>query len=89
MSEPTAENSDSTRKVIILGIGLDSDDHRRITTGKNFALVGGSETTHEAMTETVIKLNEKVAKAGRELGQMSQAEFEDIAGEVGLHRHGE
>jgi hypothetical protein len=49
-------------------------------------LVGGSEETHEAMTETVIKLNEKLAKAGKQLEQVTRAEFEDIVGEVGLKR---
>ena len=68
----------------MLGVGLDSDGHRRVTTGKNFALVGGSEETHETMTETVIKFNERLARTGRELEQVSKAEFEDIAGEVGL-----
>ena len=36
------------RKAIMLGVGLDSDGHKRLTTGPNFALVGGTEETHEA-----------------------------------------
>jgi len=28
------------------GVGLDSDGHKRLTTGPNFALVGGTEETH-------------------------------------------
>ena len=40
----------------LLGIGLDAQDkHKRITRGEGFNLVGGSEDTHERMTETVIK----------------------------------
>ena len=40
----------------LLGLGFDNDDgHKRITTGDEFAIVGGSEQTHERMTETVIK----------------------------------
>ena len=27
----------------MLGVGLDSDGHKRLTTGPNFALVGGTE----------------------------------------------
>jgi len=42
----------------MLGVGLDSDGHKRITTGPNFALVGGTEDTHEQMTEKAIKINE-------------------------------
>lgn len=86
MSEHSTEAGDSPAKAILVGVGLDSDGHKRITTGKNFALVGGTEETHEAMTETVIKLNEKLAKAGKQLEEVSRAEFEDIVGEVGLRR---
>jgi len=76
----------SAGKAVLLGVGLDSDGHKRITTGKNFALVGGTAETHEAMTETVVKLNEKLAKSGKQLEEVSRAEFEDIVGEVGLKR---
>jgi len=32
----------------LLGLGLDNEDgHRRITTGKQFAIYGGSAETHE------------------------------------------
>ena len=43
----------SRRKAMILGVGLDTDGHKRITTGENFALVGGTSETHEVMTEKV------------------------------------
>jgi hypothetical protein len=74
-------------KALILGVGLDSDGHKRLTTGENFALVGGSEETHEQMTEKAIKINEKLKKRGKKLGEVSSEEFEDIAHEVGLRRH--
>ena len=73
-------------KAIMLGVGLDSDGHKRITKGENFALVGGTEETHERMTETAIKINEKVAARGKSLSEVSGKEFEDIADEVGLRR---
>lgn len=75
-------------KAILLGVGLDDDGHKRVTTGPNFALVGGSEQTHEVMTEKVIKLNEKLAQKGKTLESVSSDEMDDIAAEVGLHRHG-
>jgi hypothetical protein len=71
---------------IILGVGLDSDGHKRVTTGPNFALVGGSRETHEVMTEKAIKINEKLAAKGKRLEEVSREEFEDIAHSVGLHR---
>ena len=72
------------RKAVLLGVGLDSDGHKRLTTGPNFALVGGSAETHEVMTEKVIKVNEKLAAKGKQLEDVSHEEFDDIAQEVGL-----
>ncbi len=70
----------------MLGVGLDSDGHKRLTTGENFALVGGSEETHEQMTEKAVKINEKIKSRGKQLEEVSREEFDDIAHEVGLKR---
>ena len=70
----------------MLGVGLDSDGHKRLTAGPNFALVGGSEETHERMTEKAVKINEKLKSRGKELHEVSHEEFDDIAHEVGLKR---
>lgn len=74
------------RKAVMLGLGLDSDGHKRLTTGPNFLLVGGCDETHQAMTEKVVKINEKLAGKGKQLEQLSREEFEDLAHSVGLHR---
>jgi hypothetical protein len=74
------------RKAVLLGVGLDSDGHKRVTKGPNFALVGGSKDTHEQMTEKAIKINEKLKARGKQLEQVSREEFDDIAHEVGLKR---
>ena len=68
----------------MLGVGLDSDGHKRLTTGPNFALVGGTEETHEVMTEKAVKINEKLKARGKQLEEVSRDEFDDIAQEVGL-----
>ena len=81
-----AKNKKSRRKAIMLGVGLDSDGHKRLTTGPNFALMGGSAETHELMTEKVIKINEKLAAKGKKLENVSSEEFDDIANSVGLQR---
>jgi hypothetical protein len=75
-----------TRKAVMLGMGLDSDGHKRLTTGPNFVLVGGTEETHEVMTEKVTKINEKLTARGKQLETVSHEEFDDIAQSVGLHR---
>jgi hypothetical protein len=74
------------RRAALLGVGLDSDGYKRITTGENFALVGGTQETHEAMTEKAIKINEKLKERGRRLDEVSHEEFDDIAHEVGLKK---
>ena len=74
------------KRALMLGIGLDSDGHKRITTGENFALLGGSKETHEAMTEKVVKISEKLAARGKRLEQVGREEFDDIARSVGLER---
>ena len=74
------------RRAVMLGIGLDSDGHKRVTTGPNFALVGGSADTHEVMTEKVIKISEKLTARGKQLEEVSHEEFDDIAQSVGLSR---
>lgn len=91
MSQPSGKRKPGkparTRKAMLLGVGLDSDGHRRLTAGPNFALVGGSKDTHEMMTEKAIKINEKLADRGKALEQVSREEFDEIAASVGLHRH--
>lgn len=64
---------------MMMGLGLDNrDGHKRITKGDNFVLVGGSEETHERMTETAIKVNEKLAAKGKTLNDVSGEEFRDL-----------
>jgi hypothetical protein len=81
-----ANEKKKKRRAMLLGVGLDSDGHKRVTTGPNFALVGGSADTHEGMTEKAVKINEKLKARGKELDEVSHDEFDDIAHEVGLKR---
>ena len=68
----------------MVGLGLDSDGHKRITTGDNFVVAGGTQDTHERMTETVVKINEKLTERGKCLNTVDHTEFKDIAESVGL-----
>jgi len=70
----------------MLGVGLDSDGHKRVTTGENFALVGGTEETHEVMTDKIMRINEKLKSRGKRLETITGKEFDDIAEEVGLKK---
>ncbi len=66
-------------KAALLGVGFDHDDgHKRITTGEQFAIVGGSENTHERMTETVVKTFEVLKKRRKHLHQVEPTELAEI-----------
>ena len=62
-SSPNQGGKDA--KAMMLGLGLDSDGHKRVTRGDNFALVGGTEETHDGMVEKAVKINEKLARKGK------------------------
>lgn len=66
------------KKTVLVGVGLDNKDgHIRLTKGDNFLLAGGSEETHEHMTETAVKFNEKLDSKGKRIEELSREEFAD------------
>ena len=63
----------------LLGVGFDNDDgHKRITTGEQFAILGGSEETHQKMTETVVKTFEELKARGKHIGNVEKRELAEI-----------
>ena len=54
------------------------DGHKRITTGEKFAIFGGSEETHERMTETVLKTFEELKQRGKPLEAVEPKELREI-----------
>ena len=77
------DETNNKAAALLLGLGLDGKDgHRRITKGDNFCLVGGSEETHEKMTETAVKFNEKLSRRGKTLRELSRDEFTDMIREA-------
>lgn len=74
------ERSAKKQRVGLLGVGLDgADGHKRVTQGDDFVLMGGSEETHGRMQELVIRMNEKLKRKGKQIGELSEREFEDLA----------
>jgi hypothetical protein len=55
-----------------------TDQHKRITRGEGFSLVGGSEETHERMTETVIKTTEDLNRKGRSIADARPEELAEL-----------
>ena len=63
----------------ILGVGLDAKDgHKRITQAERFSIVGGSEETHNKMSETVIKTFETLSRRGKNIDEVDKSELVDI-----------
>jgi len=66
-------------KAALLGIGLDNaDGHKRLTTGEQFAILGGSSETHDRMTETVVKTFEELKLRGKPLQKVEPKELAEI-----------
>ena len=70
---------DSKVMAHLLGLGLDgSDGHKRITQAEKFSIMGGSEQTHDKMTETLIKTVEDLSIKGKSLEEASMEEVSDL-----------
>ena len=79
----TSNNDEKYKNGMLLGVGVDNKDgHKRVTKGDNFYLAGGSEETHDRMTETVIKFNEKLSRRGKTINDLSRDEFNDLMHEA-------
>jgi len=71
------------KSAALLGMAFDNDDgETRLTRGKNFVLVGGSQDTHAVMQETAIKINENLDKRQKRLEDVSLGELREICHEV-------
>lgn len=73
----------ATKEVIgLLGVGLDSDGHQRLTTTDHFILVGGSAGTHERMQDAAVKFNEALERKGKRLKDAEASEIADLLREA-------
>lgn len=71
-----------------VGIGLDnSQGHRRVTTGENFFLVGGSAETHDRMIDAAVHVNDELRRQGKRLNDASAEELSDLFHDAN-DRHG-
>ena len=63
----------------LLGVGLDNDDgHKRVTSSEDFSIIGGSEETHEKMTETLLKTFEYLSRKDKTIDEISREELSDL-----------
>jgi hypothetical protein len=79
MTTPTP----GTRRIraTIIGFGLDEDREslRRIITGDQCLLVGGSAETHAEMVETMLRLESELERLGQNLGDLSPDALAEVA----------
>ena len=63
----------------LFGLGLDcTDGHKRITQADKFSIFGGSENTHDKMTETLFKTFEDLSIKGKAIEEASMDEVYDL-----------
>lgn len=63
----------------LFGLGLDcTDGHKRITQADKFSILGGSENTHDKMTETLFKTFEDLSIKGKSIENVSMEEISDL-----------
>ena len=69
----------------LIGVGLDNTDgHKRITQAEHFAIVGGSQETHERMTKTIVKTFETLDRKGKSINTIEKEELRDIIKDISL-----
>jgi len=63
----------------LIGIGLDCEDgHTRVTGAEEFSIIGGSEKTHECMTETICKTFEDLKNNGKTIRNVEENQLRDM-----------
>ena len=73
----------SKENTILCGLAFDNkDNHKRITTGENFYVIGGAAETHENLVEKVMEFTEVIKKCGKKLDDLSEAEYYDVVKEI-------
>jgi hypothetical protein len=73
------------RQVIgLVGLGLDSKDgHQRLTRAQDIVLLGGSQETHEAMQDLVIKFDASLRQRGMRLRDATLQEVIELLDDAG------
>ena len=63
----------------LFGLGLDcTDGHKRITQADKFSIFGGSENTHDKMTETLFKTFQDLSIKEKAIEEASMDEISDL-----------
>jgi len=81
-----ADRREQSSHRLLMGFGLDSDGHARVTNGEDYVLLGGSENTHGRMQDEVERFRDVLQRMGTDLQRASTDEVVEAAHESGLIR---
>ena len=79
-----ADRRTPSRMRLLMGFGLDSDGHARVTRSEEYVLLGGSEATHQRMHDQVERFCDELRRMGTDLQRASDDDMLNAAGESGL-----
>lgn len=80
--QPTSPQGTKPRlRATIYGVGFDgpADGPRRIVTGDQCLMVGGSAETHAEMVETMLRLEGELERIGRPLAELPPEDLAELA----------
>ncbi len=67
-------------RAAIIGLGLDGPLRpTRIVQSEECLLIGGSDSTHDALIEIMLRLESELDRMGRTLGELDPSELLDLA----------
>jgi len=79
MTTPTPKGT-VRRRAAIIGLGLDGPlQPQRIGRGADCLLIGGSEETHQALLETMLRLESELERLGVGLEELEPVELVEVA----------
>lgn len=78
----TEEKEDNAKAVMVGFASNKKDEHKRITSGEDFYLYGGSEEVHSNMTEGMLEFNALRIKYGKNLEDLTENEYYDIVSSI-------
>jgi hypothetical protein len=71
------------RIIRLLGVGLDAEDgHIRVTQGKNYDVLMGSEESHEYIQQLIHKIENALKEKNLSLDDFTPNEFSEFVGSV-------
>lgn len=74
------------KKIIrLLGVGFDAEDgHLRITKGKNYDVLMGSDESHEYLQQFIQKIEDELTARNLSLDDLSPEEFREFVKNIKL-----